>query len=670
MKDRKKNKSIEKIRVDKNRLIIYLLFLVLVPFTLYIRTVNFNFSNFDDTNLISDNYNIISNLENLPKAFTTDAFFSHESNFYRPLQTVSFMVDAQICGKDTWAYHLTNLLLIILIAIALFILLNKFGINQEFAFCLSLLYAVHPLLTSAVCWIPAQGDLYLTLFGLMSFISFINYFDTKKTKYLIYYTICFILSCLAKETALIFPFLLTFYFYFILKKEKLWKEIIPMLIIWCISFLFYFFLRSIALSVNKTSALSGIGAFIKNLPAIPITFGKLFIPLNLSPMPLFDNLSIILGLFVFIIFLAILVKYKLYQNAYIIFGAIWFLVFTLPPLYFRFTIAEFSAEYFEHRTLLPMVGILIMLGISLSSVFNKLSLNKVFRISIPIIILYMILAYIHSGDYSGPITFFSSAIAANSNNAAALNCRGSEYLQSGNVQMSLVDYDNAIKICPVYSSPYVNKGNIYHDSGDELKAEYYYSQALKYDTLYRNINFLMADKAYINLSSIKMNLKKYDEAIVLLKKALNGSPDNNNLYNNLGFAYYSKTNYDSALSAFSSAIKFQPNTASYYTNRGMTKYFLKDYNGALKDYNSVLVLDPNSAGNWYNSGKTKIELNDFTGAIADFSYALKINPQWGEAYFYRGIAYSKQNKEPEAEKDRAEARRLGYKLININPKEK
>jgi tetratricopeptide (TPR) repeat protein len=90
----------------------------------------------------------------------------------------------------------------------------------------------------------------------------------------------------------------------------------------------------------------------------------------------------------------------------------------------------------------------------------------------------------------------------------------------------------------------------------------------------------------------------------------------------------------------------------------------------LKDYNSVLVLDPNSAGNWYNSGKTKIELNDFTGAIADFSYALKINPQWGEAYFYRGIAYSKQNKEPEAEKDRAEARRLGYKLININPKEK
>src|ERR1017187_2618136 len=286
MKNKKKNKQTDNVRVNNNTLKVYFFFSVFVPSVLYFRAINFNFSDFDDTNLIIDNYNMIGNIGNIPKAFTTDAFFSHHSNFYRPLQTVSFMIDAQISGKNPWAYHLTNLILLILIVIALFILLNKFGIKQEIALLLSLLYSVHPLLTSAVCWIPARGDLFLTLFGLMSFISFINYFYSKQARYLLYHFICFLLSCLAKETAVVFPFLTAVYFYFILKKEKPWKEITPFLIIWSSSFLIYFFLRNSAVALNKPSSLSGISSFIKNLPAIPITFGKIFLPLGLTTMPL------------------------------------------------------------------------------------------------------------------------------------------------------------------------------------------------------------------------------------------------------------------------------------------------------------------------------------------------------------------------------------------------
>ena len=166
MKRKKKNKQTENIRTNKNRLKVYLLFLVLVPSVLYFRVINFNFVNFDDTNLITDNYNIIGDIGNVPRAFITDAYLSHQSNFYRPLQTVSFMIDAQISGQNPWAYHLTNLILLILISIALFILLNRLGIKREIALLLSLLYSVHPMLTSAVCWIPARGDLFLTLFGL------------------------------------------------------------------------------------------------------------------------------------------------------------------------------------------------------------------------------------------------------------------------------------------------------------------------------------------------------------------------------------------------------------------------------------------------------------------------------------------------------------------------
>jgi protein O-mannosyl-transferase len=667
MKYKKKNKPEDIIKAGKSRLRIFLLSIILLPLALYFKVLNYNFTNFDDTNLITDNYDLISNMDNLPKAFTSDAYLSHQSNFYRPVQTVSFIIDSQISAKNPWAYHFTNLFLIILVSVTLFVFLNKLGIRKEIALMLSLIFSVHPLLTSAVCWIPAQGDLYLTLFGLLSAISFASYFNSKKNKHLIFHSIFIMLSFFSKETALIFPALLAFYFFFILKKDRPWKEILPFLTIWFSTILIYFFFRNIAITEKQSSSLSGVAPFIKNLPAIPITFGKMFLPFNLSTMPLFDKLSIVLGIIIFILFLSVTIKYKLYKNPYLILGVLWFFGFTLPPLYFRFTIAEFSAEYFEHRTLLPVIGVFITLGILLDLVSEKWKADKIIKIFIPVILFYAVISYIHSNDYTDPVAFFSSAISANPGNAAALNSRGSEYLHSGNLQQSLADYDSAMHVCPIYSSPYFNEGNIYHQSGDEIKAEYYYSLALKYDTLYRNINLFMADNAYVNLSLVKLNLKKYDDAIVLLRKALNEYQANNNLYNNLGFAYYSKANYDSALYAYSMAIKIQPNNASYYTNRGMTKYYLKDYSGALADYNIVLALDPYSAGPWLNSGKAKIELNDYEKAVSDFTTALKINPNWGDAYFYRSIAYSKLNKVREAEDDLKQSRKFGFKEpINEN----
>jgi Flp pilus assembly protein TadD len=72
-----------------------------------------------------------------------------------------------------------------------------------------------------------------------------------------------------------------------------------------------------------------------------------------------------------------------------------------------------------------------------------------------------------------------------------------------------------------------------------------------------------------------------------------------------------------------------------------------------------LELDHNSAISWYNTGNTKIELNDFEGAISDLSMAIKMNPDWGDAYYHRGVAYSRLNKQQEARDDWAEARKLG-----------
>ena len=644
---------------NSNVLPIYILFLIVVPIFLYFRVIDYSFSNLDDSSLITDHFDRISNIENLPKALTTDAFFSHQSSFYRPLQTISFMIDSQISDKNPSAYHATNLVLHVIVVLVLFLFLIKLGIKREISFLLALIYSVHPMLTNAVCWIPAQGDLYLSLSGLSAFIMFINYYTKKRTGYLILHAILFLFACLAKETALVFPFMFIIYFYYFVKNGKSWKDILPYPFIWAGIFLIYFLLRSSAITINNPSSISGIQAFVKNLPTIPIIFGKIIIPMGLTTMPLFDNVSVIIGLCLLVISSILLVKCKAYRNHYVIFGILWFLGFIIPPMYYRMRLAEFSSEYFEHRAGLPVIGLIIITGILLNTLPKK-SFRNIVYIIVPILFVYTSFAFIHSKDYSDRMTFSNAAINSNANNAFALTSRGCEYMNAGNNEQAMADFESAIKVCRFYSSPYYNKGVMSHIAGNTQKAEFYYSLALKYDTLLQGVNYI-SYPVYYNLAWEKMELKKYNEAIILLKRTLVEYPSNGDLYNNLGSSYFSISGYDSALYYYSKALDIQPNSALYLSNRGGVKYFIKDYKGALIDYEKALEADQNDADLWFHAGNTKMELNDIEGAITDLSRVILIQPTFGEAYYRRGLAYLRANKKAESEKDMSDANKLGFK---------
>ena len=63
-----------------------------LPVLLYLQTLSFGFAYFDDDGLILNNLGFLSNAGNIGKAFLTDAFLRGFSSFYRPLQTVSYML--------------------------------------------------------------------------------------------------------------------------------------------------------------------------------------------------------------------------------------------------------------------------------------------------------------------------------------------------------------------------------------------------------------------------------------------------------------------------------------------------------------------------------------------------------------------------------------------------
>ena len=72
------------------------LFIALAVVAVYATAPTLNFIGFDDTSILKQHYFIIGDLSKIKVAFTTDAFLGTNGDFYRPLQTVSFMLDALV----------------------------------------------------------------------------------------------------------------------------------------------------------------------------------------------------------------------------------------------------------------------------------------------------------------------------------------------------------------------------------------------------------------------------------------------------------------------------------------------------------------------------------------------------------------------------------------------
>ena len=615
------------VSVKETSIYLYLSLLVILPLILNWKNIHYEFTMYDDISIITNNYSFLNDFKNLSQAFERDNFMVQKGKgYYRPIQTVSFMIDTRISGEKPYVYHFSNILYHILTLIVLFFLLRKLGVKDSISFFISLLFSVHPLFTDAIAWIPGRGDLLAGLFCSVSFLSFIYYHSTKNKWYFFFHSTAFILALFSKEISVFFPAIIILYYWVVLKNKYKIRELVPFIFVWSFSVCLFFLLRH--LYVNNQDILS-FKAFISNLPVIPVFLSKLVIPLGLSSMPVYEILFIIIGLILFILAGFFIWKLKAGNKSLIILGIVWFLGFIIPAMFVVLPFAKFHFEYLECRAYLPSIGIFIAMGVILNETMKGKELNILLKYFIPIILIFSAISYNYSWDFADGISFNSSLIKSNPANAFAFDKRGCVYLNTNSPDLAIADFDNSIKFSPTFSDPYYNMGVIYSSMNDHIRAEKYYSIALKYDTLYPE-SASLNEYAYINLSLEKLNLKKYDEMIALLKAGIRKYPDNCDMHNNLSNAYYNCAKFDSALYENNKVIDLEKGSYLYYHNRGMTK----------------------------------IKLDDYEGAICDFTNAISIKADLGSAWYFRGIAFSKLNKQEEAKENLNRAIELGYKGKN------
>ncbi|MBI5410266.1 MAG: phospholipid carrier-dependent glycosyltransferase [Nitrospirae bacterium] len=166
-----------------------------------------------DSFFVTDDMRLIYISSPISSQGITDFFSSSGgwfAGFYRPLIRTAFFVDYSLYNLNPAGYHITNLLFHIASAIIVFYLARLLTGSEKTGAFAAFIFAVQPLHTEAVSWISGRGDVMFTFFYLAALLSFLKFKSDEdgEKPYLVLSVICFILSLLAKESAVTLPVML------------------------------------------------------------------------------------------------------------------------------------------------------------------------------------------------------------------------------------------------------------------------------------------------------------------------------------------------------------------------------------------------------------------------------------------------------------------------------
>ncbi|MEO8027864.1 MAG: tetratricopeptide repeat protein [Bryobacteraceae bacterium] len=162
---------------------------------------------------------VIRDLSNIPSAFTQavwaflDPGAPNQSNFYRPLQTVAYILGYAVGGLSPVPYHVTSLILHTLASVAVYAVCLELGFVGLLPLLGAALFAAHPIHTEAVSWIAAVPEVACGLFYFAALWAFLKSDSGARRVWLFASAFLFFLALLSKEMAVTLPavlFLITF----------------------------------------------------------------------------------------------------------------------------------------------------------------------------------------------------------------------------------------------------------------------------------------------------------------------------------------------------------------------------------------------------------------------------------------------------------------------------
>ena len=583
------------------------LWLALAVFVLYAKTLSFGFTSLDDVHLIHENRENIGSFANIAKAFRTDVYWDSPGTYYRPVLSLSFMADHALGGEKPFIYHLTNILFHLIGCCLLLTCLLALGYGKGRSFLFSMLFAVHPALSQAVGWIPGRNDALLAIFALVSFIALIRSYEKRNRLWLALHFAAFMAALFTKEAAVFIPMLFLLYLALNRKIKGYWKALVPG---WAVIIIMWLLLRSLALGMERAyssrqyAGASDIGTGLLSY------IGKIFLPFNLSVLPLSGDINILYGSAGLVLLAVIVWSRGVNDKNNFIFGLFWFFLLLLPT----FIPVSTSINFLEHRLYLPVLGIILVLAES--NLIKKAPDKWMAVFGASITLAFGAVTVSHIGGFSDGTKFWG----------------------------------NAARTSPHSGLGHQMLGRMHFKSGRMNEAEQEYLRSLKIES---------SVSVHNDLALLYLQKNKLNEAESEFKRVLAVDPNYSNIHNNLALVYFRTGSYGNAKTELLRAATLDPGHSAPLVNLGVLCLQTGALDSAETYLRQVLSMDSNDAVALHHLGIVMTQNGRYDEAMLHLSKAYEIQPGDPMINLHLAQLYAVTGKKDQARHQYQQALKLG-----------
>ena len=407
-------------------------------------------------------------------------------NFYRPLATVSFMLDYHFWSLHPLGYHLTNVLLHVANALLIFWIVQHLFRKRWLGLFSALLFVVHPVNSEAVNYVSNRTDLLMLFFLLCSLSTYLLYRDQGRPILLFLSIAGYVGSLLSKEMGLVLPL-------FLLAVDSIEKRSTPVRVIlgFLAVFVSYVLLRATVLNFLHLDLLrqrAQARPFSRDIIVRLLTFAKahltylrlFFVPVNLHmeyDNPIVESRLDPTGWLAVALLVVIGVAFWIFgrRESSIRFGGMWYFLGLLPIC----GIIPNNNVLGEHYLYLASAGFLIMVAVLFLRRFEAQR-----RKGIPVaaflgaILLLGGVTMMRNRAWADPLGMYLDIASHTHGSFRANNNAGVEYFRRRDKAKAEIFFRRALEILPTYAEALNNLGVIEEEKGHPTEAQRLYQQSV------------------------------------------------------------------------------------------------------------------------------------------------------------------------------------------------
>lgn len=248
------------------------------------------------------------------------------------------------------------------------------------------------------------------------------------------------------------------------------------------------------------------------------------------------------------------------------------------------------------------------------------------------VLLYCLLGDIYRaiGKFEDAITEYKMAIWLDSLNVTAYTALCLCYEDCGDYDSAIDIYKKLITIQPDVAEYHGNLANILYLKGEVKEAIAHYQTAITLNPSAQWTSIMAQTLGFV----YQENERNLDASVSAYHTAYMLTPEEMEIYINLGSAYYDKGDYDNALAVYRRALDLNPKNSKIHCNLGYLHWGKGDIEDAIKEYELSILYDNNYDIAYNNLGVIYLDdLGLVKKASELFNSAIKCNPNYALAYY-------------------------------------